>query len=258
MSAEYKGEILKTEDLHAGYGKMEILHGIEFEAHPGKVTVIVGPNGSGKSTLLKSIFGFTKIYEGRVLLDSEDITYKPPNSKPYLGLAFVFQTDNVFPDLTVRENLMLAKIVFTAKAKKGLLGEKAKKDPEAAFRRKLEDIVERYEILGKRLNQKAGTLSGGERQLLAISIALLTEPTVLLLDEPTAALSPQAAQFIFKTIVDIARRGLTVVLVEQNAVKALEIGDDAYLLVQGRVAFKGKARELLEHPELGRLYLGLK
>jgi len=255
---ELKGETLKTENLHAGYGKLEILHGIDFEARPGKVTVIVGPNGSGKSTLLKTIFGFTRIYEGRVLLEDKDITRVPPSGKPYLGLAFVFQTDNVFPDLTVRENLMLAKIVFTAKAKKGLLGEKARADPEAAFREKLEEITGRYEILRKRMNQKAGTLSGGERQLLAISIALLTEPTVLLLDEPTAALSPQAAQFIFKTIRDIADSGLTVVLVEQNAVKALEIGDYAYLLVQGKVAFKGAARELLEHPELGKLYLGLK
>ena len=253
-----RGEKLEVEGLYAGYGKLEILHGIDFTALPGMITVVIGPNGSGKSTLLKSIFGFTNIYKGTIRLGELDITRLPANWKPYYGLAFVFQTDNVFPNLTVEENLKIPRLVYVRKARKGLLGDEAKHNPEGAFMKKLEDVLERYPVLRERLRQKAGTLSGGERQMLAISMALLTEPSVLLLDEPTAALSPQAAQQVFKAVVDIARSGMTVVLVEQNAIKALEIGDVGYILVQGRVAYKASTREILEHPELGKLFLGLR
>jgi len=253
-----RGEELVVEGLHSGYGKLEILHGVDFEARPGQVTVVIGPNGSGKSTLLKSILGFTNIYQGRVRLGGRDITREPPSRKPYLGLAMVFQTDNVFPNLTVEENLKIPKVVYVSKAKRGLLGERAREDPEGSFARRLEEILDSYPVLRERLQQRAGTLSGGERQMLATSMALLTEPSVLMLDEPTAALSPQVSSMVFKAIVDIARSGITVVLVEQNAVKALEIGDVGYIMVQGRVAYKGRARDILEHPELGKLFLGLR
>jgi len=254
---EAKGLPLRVEDVYAGYGKLEILHGVSVEANPGELVVIIGPNGSGKSTLLKTIFGFTKIYRGRVIIGDKDVTKVPPNQKPYLGLAYVFQTDNVFPTLTVRENLELSKIVYLARARRGELGEEAARNPEKAFREKLEEVLDMFPRLRERLSQRAATLSGGERQMLAIARALITEPRVMLLDEPTAALSPKAASEVFDTIVRIARSGITVLLVEQNAKKALEIGDRGYILVQGKVAYHGSTREILGHPELGKLYLGL-
>ena len=257
MPAERRGLPLRVEDVYAGYGKLEILHGVSIEANPGELVVIIGPNGSGKSTLLKTIFGFTRIYRGRVILGDRDVTKVPPNRKPYLGISYVFQTDNVFPDLTVRENLELSKIVFMARARSGELGEEAARDPEKAFRRKLEEIFETFPRLRERLSQRAATLSGGERQMLAIARALLQEPRVMLLDEPTAALSPKAAEEIFDIVSEIARSGLTVLLVEQNAKRALEIGDRGYILVQGKVAYHGPTKEILSHPELGKLYLGL-
>jgi branched-chain amino acid transport system ATP-binding protein len=252
-----KGVSIRVEKVYAGYGKLEILHGITVEAKPGELVAIVGPNGSGKSTLLKTVMGFTRIYSGKIMLDKTDITRLPPSVKPYYGIAYVPQVGNVFQNLTVEENLRLSRLVFEARARRGELGEKAKANPRRAFEEKLAEVYENFPILRERRWQKAGTLSGGERQMLAIAKALLTEPRVMLLDEPTAALSPKAAAEIFKLIRSIADSGITVMLVEQNARKALEIADRGYILVQGQVAYHGSASEILAHPELGKLYLGL-
>ncbi len=257
MVDERRGLPVRVVDVYAGYGKLEILHGVSIYAEPGELVVIVGPNGSGKSTLLKTIFGFTKIYRGRIIIGESDVTRVPPNRKPYLGLAYVFQTRNVFATLTVEENLKLAWPVFQARAKRGELGPEAMKDPEAAFRKRLEELLDMFPRLRERLKQRAGTLSGGERQMLAIAKALLMEPRVVLLDEPTAALAPRIAEEVLEIIRKIADSGITVLLVEQNAKRALEIGDRGYILVQGKVAYEGTTKEILAHPELGKLYLGL-
>ncbi|WP_083818487.1 ABC transporter ATP-binding protein [Pyrolobus fumarii] len=257
MDGAARGLPVRVQDVYAGYGKLEILHGVNLYANPGELVVIVGPNGSGKSTLLKTIFGFTKIYRGRIIVGSRDVTRVPPNKKPYLGLAYVFQTGNVFASLTVEENLKLSWLVFSVRAKRGELGKEAMRDPQRAFRKKLEEILEMFPRLRERLKQRAGTLSGGERQMLAIAKALLTEPRVLLLDEPTAALAPRVAEEVLEIVRKIADSGLTVLLVEQNAKRALEIGDRGYILVQGKVAYEGTTKEILAHPELGKLYLGL-
>ena len=255
--ALFEGLPVRVEDVYAGYGRLEILHGVSIHARPGELVVIVGPNGSGKSTLLKTIFGFTRIYRGRIIVGDRDVTRVPPNKKPYLGMAYVFQTRNVFANLTVEENLKLSKLVYVARAKRGELGEEAARDPEAAFHKRMEELLEMFPRLRERLKQRAGSLSGGERQMLAIAKALLMEPRVLLLDEPTAALAPKVAEEVFEIIRKIADSGLTVLLVEQNAKRALEIGDRGYILVQGKVAYHGDTREILSHPELGKLYLGL-
>ncbi len=252
-----EGLPVRVENIYAGYGKLEILHGVSIVAEPGELVVIVGPNGSGKSTLLKTIFGFTRIYKGRVIVGKQDVTRVPPNKKPYLGLAYVFQTGNVFSTLSVEENLKLSCIVFKARAKRGELGERAKADPDKAFREKMDEVLEIFPRLRERLKQRAGTLSGGERQMLAIAKALLTEPRVMLLDEPTAALAPKVAEEVLEIVRKIADSGITVLLVEQNAKRALEVGDRGYILVQGKVAYEGRTEEILSHPELGKLYLGL-
>ncbi len=253
-----RGVHLKVEDVYAGYGKLEILHGVTVEAYPGELIAIVGPNGSGKSTLLKTIFGFTTLYSGRILLGGKDVTRIPPSRKPAHGLAYVPQLGNVFPRLTVEENLKLSKLVFKARAKTGELGSEAKRNPDRVFEDKLREVYKMFPVLEERRTQKAGTLSGGERQMLALARVLLMEPSVIMLDEPTAALAPKAAEMVFRKIREIADNGITVILVEQNARKALEIADRGYIMVQGRVAYEGPAQSILSHPELGKLYLGLK
>jgi len=234
--------MLRTESLNAGYGKLHILYDVDFEAPRREITVVVGPNGSGKSTLLKALFGLATIYSGKVYLEDKDITRLPPHRRARLGLAYVPQLDNVFSSLTVEENLKMAGY---------LLEPRELKD-------KIDLVLEIFPSLKKYLKRKAGTLSGGERQMLAIAMCLIRDAKILLLDEPTAQLAPKIATYILDKIVELRDRlGITIVLVEQNAKKALEIGDKAYLLVSGRVVFKGKAQELLEHKELGKLYLGL-
>jgi branched-chain amino acid transport system ATP-binding protein len=207
------------------------------------ITSIIGPNGSGKSTLLKTIFGLTKVYGGRIVFDGKDITAKPPHYVSKLGIAYLPQTENVFSNLTVRENITMATY--------GLDAERA--------RESVEEVRSIIPILDKYWNTRAGSLSGGERQMLAMAIALIRKPKAILFDEPTANLAPKLA----KTILDLIARlrddlGLMVLLVEQNALRALEYGDRAQLLVSGRLVFDGQAKELLEEKELGRLYLGLR
>ncbi len=234
--------MLEVVDLSAGYGRLQVLYNVSFRADSREITAVVGPNGSGKSTLLKAIFGLTSIYSGKILYNKMDITRMPPHERARLGIAYLPQIDNVFASLTVEENLKMAGY---------LLDKRELKD-------RIDLAIEFFPALRKYMKRRAGTLSGGERQMLAIAMALVRNSKVLMLDEPTSQLAPKVAEQVLKTIVDLRDKlGLCVVLVEQHVRRALEISDRSYLLVGGRVVFFGKARELLENRDLGKIFLGL-
>ncbi len=234
--------MLRVTDVSSGYGKLQVLNGVSLEAEPGKITVIVGPNGSGKSTLLKSISGIATIFHGTVEMDGKPLTNKSPTEVARSGVAYLPQTENVFTNLTVTENLRLAG--YTLK--------------EGDYPERLNKSLELFPQLSKYLGTKTSNLSGGERQMVAMVMALIRKPSVIMFDEPTANLAPKIASQVLGTVATITKdMNLTTLLVEQNARRALEMGDYAYLLVSGKRVFTGTCRELLEHKELGRLYLGL-
>ncbi|MEM1873477.1 MAG: ABC transporter ATP-binding protein [Acidilobaceae archaeon] len=233
---------LRVESLSAGYGKLQILFDISFGAKRGEIVAIVGPNGSGKSTLLKAIFGLASVYSGRVVFEEIDVTRVPPHEKARLGLAYLPQTDNVFLNLSVEENLKIAAY--------GLREEEA--------RERIERVLEFFPFLKKRMEQKASSLSGGERQMLGLAMVLIREPKLIMLDEPTAGVAPSIAKWMASHISRLRDEfGKTVLLVEQNARLALSIADTALLLVSGRVAYFGDAVTLARDPELGSKYVGL-
>jgi branched-chain amino acid transport system ATP-binding protein len=235
--------LLKVDAISAGYGKLQILNDVSLEAEKGKVTVVVGPNGSGKSTLLKTVAGLTTIYKGTVSLDGEAISRLEPHEIARKGIAFLPQTESTFAQLTVRENIRMA--AYTVRA--------------SDIRERLGTALDMFPQISKYMGTKVQSLSGGERQMVAMAMAMMRKPTVMMFDEPTANLSPKLALQVLRTVESFAKeRGITVVLVEQNARRALEIGDRAYLLVSGRNAFTGAASELLSHKELAQMYLGLK
>ena len=234
---------LAVEEVSSGYGRLQILSDVSLVASPGQLTVVVGPNGSGKSTLLKTIAGLTNIFKGSVSMDGKTISGLPSHVIARSGIAYLPQTDSTFAQLSVAENFRMA--AYTV----------AKKDFEA----RIKDAFSIFPQLESYIKTKVVSLSGGERQMVAMTMALVRKPQVILFDEPTANLSPKYSTQVLKTIQNLAKeRGLTIVLVEQNARRALEIGDTAYLLVGGRNAFKGTAKELLSHQELAKLYLGVK
>jgi branched-chain amino acid transport system ATP-binding protein len=235
--------MLKVDSISAGYGKLQILTDVSLEAAPGELTIVVGPNGSGKSTLMKSIAGLTNVYKGSVTMDGKVLTGLPPHAVARSGLAYLPQTESVFTQLSVAENFRMA--AYTV----------AKEDFDA----RLKDSLDIFPQLRSYLESKVVNLSGGERQMVAMTMALVRKPQVILFDEPTANLSPKYSTQVLKTIQSLAKeRQLTIVLVEQNAKRALEVGDRAYLLVGGRNAFEGTAKDLLSHSELAKLYLGVK
>jgi branched-chain amino acid transport system ATP-binding protein len=234
--------LLTVEDISAGYGSLQILTGVSIKAQPNQITVIVGPNGSGKSTLLKTIAGLTNIYKGEVKLDGKAVSNLPPHEIARLGIAYLPQTESTFTHLTVAENFKMAGYTV------------GHKDFEARTKKALEIFPQ----LSVYMHSKVANLSGGERQMVAMSMALLREPNIIMFDEPTANLAPIVATQVLDTIVYLSKSTkMTIVLVEQNATRALQIGQYAYLLVNGTTAFEGPAKTLLEHKELGRLYLGL-
>jgi len=234
--------LLNVEGIFAGYGKLQILNGVTLTAKPREITVIVGPNGSGKSTLLKTIAGHTTVYGGTIKHDGQELTGMASHKIARSGIAFLPQTDNVFTNLTISENLRLAGYTMD----------------QNDYRTRLKRIFQLFPQLLAFTKTKALSLSGGERQMLAMALALIREPNVMMFDEPTANLAPKIATQVLNIISSLAKDiGLTVLLAEQNARRALEIGDVAYLLVGGKNAFEGTARELLDHKELGRLYLGV-
>ncbi len=236
--------MLRVTNLVAGYGKLPIINDVTLEAHSKQVTVIVGPNGSGKSTLLKSISGLATIFSGTVELEGRGaLSGLQPHVIASAGVAYLPQTENVFTHLTVSENLKLA----------GYTVEEQDYEP------RLKEVFSMFPQLFQFMGSRANNLSGGERQMLAMGMALVRKPVVMMFDEPTANLAPRIAKQVLSMITSLAvDHGMTTLLVEQNARRALEIGDQAYLLVNGKEAFKGSARELLEHKEIGRLYLGLR
>ncbi|MDG6990823.1 MAG: ABC transporter ATP-binding protein [Nitrososphaerota archaeon] len=235
--------MLQVKDVSAGYGKLQILTDVSLEAVPGELTIIVGPNGSGKSTLLKTIAGLANIYKGTVTMDDSRLSGHPAHVIARSGLAYLPQTESVFTQLTVSENFKMAAYMVS----------------RSEFETRLKDSLDVFPQLKSYLGSRVVNLSGGERQMVAMAMALLRKPKVIMFDEPTANLSPKYATEVLKTIRSLGKdRGMTIVLVEQNAKRALEIGDRAYLLVGGRNAFIGSANELLSHQELAKLYLGMK
>jgi len=234
---------LTVENVDAGYGKLHIIFSMSLEAERGKITVIVGPNGSGKSTLLKTIAGLTTLYGGRITLDGQDLTRLPPHEIAKRGIAYLPQVDNVFVNLSVEENLKMAGYTV----------------PKQELASRMGEVLELFPELRRFLHTRALLLSGGQRQMLAMAMALMRRPKVMMFDEPTGNLAPKIATQVLRLISSLAKElNLTVLLVEQNAKRALEMGDRAYLLVNGRKVYEGEAKQLLEHQELGRLYLGLR
>ena len=232
--------VVKVENVTAGYlPGVNILTDCNLTAYKGELIGIIGPNGAGKSTLLKSIFGQVKIRSGSVELNGEDITGLRANRLVGKGVGFVPQTNNVFPSLTIEENLQMG------------LFQKPK-----AYGERVEFVTSIFPDLGKRLSQRAGSLSGGERQMVAMSRALMMDPQVLLLDEPSAGLSPARQDDAFLRVSEINKAGVTTIMVEQNARRCLQICDRGYVLDQGRDAYTGTGRELLNDPKVTELYLG--
>ncbi len=233
--------VLKLENINAGYGKFHVLFDMNLEVPKGKITVLVGPNGAGKTTTLNTIFGLATIHSGKVYYRNKDITKVPAHQRAKMGMAYTLQLFNIFSSLTVKENLVLATYDI----------------PESEAKKRMEEVFQLFPRLKERLFQKAGTLSGGERQMLAISISLVRKPELMLLDEPTAGLAPKLAKEVFQAIRQLGDQGYTIILAEQNAKGALETGDEAVLIASGRIVAKGKASELLERKDLAKMYLGL-
>ena len=234
--------LLSIDRLVAGYGKMEILHGFGLQIARGQSLCLIGPNGAGKSTVLHSIYGFTNIVGGTITLGDTDVTRLSPNQKLRAGIAYILQDNSVFPDMTVEENLWMG----------GYLMENVEQAKEAAER-----VLAKYPRLAERRRKRAGILSGGERRLLEISRALIMEPEVLLVDEPSIGLEPRFIDMVFEILDDLQHNaGKTIIMVEQNAKKGLEFADIGYVLVDGALALAGTGDELLENEEVGRLFLG--
>ena len=234
---------LSINDLRAGYGKMEILHDFNLRVGRGQSLCLIGPNGAGKSTVLHSIFGFTNIFSGSIVIDGKDVTSLTPSQKlAEAGIAYILQDKSVFPQMTVEENLLMG----------GFLKNKPAEAKAAA-----EQVFAKYSRLADRRDKPAGVLSGGERRLLEISRALVMQPQVLLVDEPSIGLEPRFIDMVFEILDDLQRKdGKTIIMVEQNAKKGLAFADLGYVLVSGETAIAGDGDELLENPDVGRLFLG--
>jgi ABC-type branched-subunit amino acid transport system ATPase component len=232
--------LLEVESLEAGYGEALVLHGVSLRAAAGELVSIIGPNGAGKSTLLKAVYGLVSVRSGRVVLRGEEVTRVRTDRLTRRGLNFVPQIDNVFPSLTIRENLQVGSLAVR------------RRERAAALAR----VHELFPLLAERPRQRAGTLSGGQRKLLALARALVTGPELLLLDEPSAGLSPQAMDQVFEKLVEINGLGIGIVMVEQNARRALAISQRGLVLDMGRNAYEGTGADLLHDPKVVQLYLG--
>ena len=231
--------VLIGDAMTGGYGAADILHECTIAVEKGQIAVIVGPNGAGKSTAMKAVFGMLKIREGHVRLNGRDITKLSPQARVAEGMAFVPQTSNIFPSLSVEENLEMGAFLRTDD-----------------FRGTMAQVFDLFPILKEKRRQAAGELSGGQRQQVAVGRALMTKPSVLMLDEPTAGVSPIVMDELFDRIIEVARTGISILMVEQNARQALEIADKGYVLVQGRNRFTDTGQALLADPEVRRSFLG--
>ena len=230
---------LSATGMRGGYGKADILNGCTLTVERGQIAVIVGPNGAGKSTAMKAVFGMLNLREGAVLLDGEDITALTPQQRVHKGMGFVPQTHNIFPTMTVEENLEMGAFIRTDD-----------------YRQTMEQVYELFPAVAAKRRQNAGELSGGQRQQVAVGRALMTQPKVLMLDEPTAGVSPIVMDELFDRIIEVARTGISILMVEQNARQALEIADIGYVLVQGANAYTDTGPALLADPEVRRTFLG--
>lgn len=231
--------LLAAHEIHAGYGGMEILHGVSIEIEGGEIVTMIGPNGAGKSTLMKTVFGLLRPSRGRILFRGENITGLRPTSIVRKGVSYVPQVDNVFPSLTVEENLEMGAYIRTDD-----------------FRARLEHVYSLFPVLQARRMQKVRGLSGGERQMVAMGRALMLDPALLLLDEPSAGLAPMLAEMVLAKIAEINRSGVAILIVEQKAKDALRLSHRGYVLAAGQTRFEGTGTALLEDEEVGRLYLG--
>lgn len=243
LNLSNNSKYLEIKNLNAGYGKMEILHEFNLTIDKAQSLCLIGPNGAGKSTVLHSIYGFTNIFSGEIIINQKNVTKLSPAEKlKTAGVAYILQDNSVFPDMTVEENLFMG----------GYIKDNKEQSMEAA-----EKVLKKYTRLAERRNQKAKVLSGGERRLLEISRALIMEPEILLVDEPSIGLEPKYIDMVFEILNDLQKNEKkTIILVEQNAKKGLEFSDIGYVLVSGQTAIVGTGDNLLKDPEVGRLFLG--
>jgi len=232
---------LRVQGLRSGYGKVPILAGVDLLVAGGEVVAVVGPNGSGKSTLLKTICGLIRPYSGQILFDGRDLAGRPSYHIARAGISYVPEGGRLFPNMTVRENLLMGAFATPANLKSGLL----------------EEIYTLFPILQQRGRQYAATLSGGEKQMLAISRGLVSSPKILMLDEPSLGIAPKLVEEIYDRLYALKAKGLTVLLVEQNTNFALELADRAYVLENGRIVLEGSGQEVAANPEIKRHFLGL-
>jgi len=232
--------ILKIENLKAGYNGMEILHGIDFELKPAEIVALIGPNGAGKSTLLKSIFNLCQIYSGKIIFKDKDITKLSTHYLIYEGISYVPQGRQVFSTLTVRENLEMGAFSL---------------ENHELIRKNITDVFNKFPILKEREKELAFNLSGGEQQMLAIGRALIQDPEILLLDEPSLGLAPKVMKEVFEKILAINKEGISIIIVEQNAKQAVKIANRTYILEDGRIALEG-GREILEDEKIKNIYFG--
>ena len=240
MDYELTDKFLEAREVTGGYGSgPDILHACNISVDKGEIAVIVGPNGAGKSTAMQAIFGMLNMRDGSILLDGEDISGLTTQDRVRAGMGFVPQNQNIFTSMTVEENLEMGAFI--------------RRDD---FRETLEQVYDLFPILRDKRRQAAGELSGGQRQQVAVGRALMTKPKLLMLDEPTAGVSPIVMDELFDRIIEVARTGIPILMVEQNARQALSIADKGYVLVQGRNAFTGSGVELLNNPEVRKSFLG--
>ena len=231
--------LLQVKEVISGYGETEILHGVSITIEEGQIVTIIGPNGSGKSTLLKTIFGLVRPKKGQVLFNGQEITSMAPETIVRKGLCYVPQSSNVFPSLSIHENLEMGAFIRTDD-----------------FRHRLNEVYDLFPDLIERRNDRAGTLSGGQRQMLAVARALMLDPIMLLLDEPSAGLAPNLVTSVLEKILGINSTGVAILLVEQNAREALKLSGWGYILASGQNQLEDRGENLLKNPEVARLYLG--
>jgi len=223
--------MLKIENLYSGYGKMEVLHGVSMEVRKGEIVALLGPNGAGKTTLLNSVFGIARVFKGSVMFSGENIVGRSPYKLVRMGIGYSPQLNNIFPNLSVVENLLMGAFI---------------RRKDLSVKESIDEIFQLFPEIERRKNQKAKTLSGGERQMLAVARALMAKPKLIMLDEPTAGLAPKAATTLINKISEMRDMGITILLVEQNIRRALEIADRAYVLSSGEIIRVAESEELLK------------
>lgn len=233
--------MLELQDLYGGYGRMTILNGVSFSIPKGSITTMIGPNGAGKSTVFKAVFGLLNIHSGRILLEGDDVTGLKPAQLINRGITYVPQGRNIVPHLSVYHNLELGGITAP---------------DQSVIRRRIDTVFEQFPILAEKRNDHAITLSGGQQKQLEVARALLLDPKLILIDEPSIGLSPQLVQEVFRTLKRLRDEGVTILMVEQNARSALAISDYGIVLELGQMRMQGKAGEMLDDPRVGQLFLG--